>query len=654
MKKKTIVAMLLAFCLLVPLTASPALAVGPVSYFPDVTAEMADPAFWTALREEPGTLLATPEEIAALNAAALTADGANMHDLRNLPAVFDGVARNESLRRGAQADADYYLGWTYDGDGNKATEEYYAKMVDNCADPRATASMPVRYGVAVNRALLVCFPSDEPIYDDPTDPDFDYQAIAAIRVNEPLAVFTTSADGKYYQVFTSCCSGWVKAEDIALCADRTEWLAAWDIPAERRLVFYGSKMYTDYSFSAPETAGRLITMGTVLEMAEDQTPGALVINRLPVHNYVVYLPVRETDGSYRKQPALINAREAVSPDYLPLTEENLARVAFGALGDAYGWGGMLNNEDCTGLNRYIYACFGFDLPRNGNWQWVLPIVKRDMTDWPAEDKLALLDTLPMGTLLSFPGHQMMYLGRYDGKYYVLSTISNAMSPWEDGTRQRVRTTLVNTLDVTRANGNTWLQSLNKVYVLWAPLEEGQENPLPDAMWYQEGVSYCLQEGLMTAERGYFRPDDAATRAETAAALWQLAGKPEPAEAASFEDVPDGAAWETAVRWAREAGVVNGVSDSLFDPDGSVTREQTAALLYRYAAPEEAADEAVLTGYADAEQIADWARPAMAWAVQTGLIAGVDGTTLAPEAPVTRAQLAVILQRYATAGTAEAA
>ncbi len=160
--------------------------------------------------------------------------------------------------------------------------------------------MPVRWGIAVNRTDLITFPWDGQILDDPTDIDFDYQPIVGIRVNEPVAIYSPSADGKYLSVSTSCCRGWVRTEDIAICADREEWLSAWDIPAEKRLVFWGDKMYTDYSHSASLTAGRLITMGTVLERMDETDPDALVINRLPLHNYAVYLPIRNADGSYGK------------------------------------------------------------------------------------------------------------------------------------------------------------------------------------------------------------------------------------------------------------------------------------------------------------------------------------------------------------------
>ena len=658
MKRKALT-LFLALCLAVPLLLPAAQAAAPadsVAYLPGVTQEMTDPSYWSGLAAEPNALLASADEIARINASALVTSGSNMHDLKGLPETYNGRERNASLLRGAQADADYYLGWTYDSSGKKFTRDDFDKIVANCADSEALDSMPVRFGVAVNRTLLTCFPYDGQILDDPADLDFDYQGLVGIRVNEPVAAFTLSGDGKYYQVFTSCCSGWVREEDIAFCASREEWLSAWDIPAEKRLVFWGDKLYTDYSRSAPETAGRLITMGTVLERMEVEDPDALVINRLPVHNYAVYLPVRNEDGSYGKTPALLNAREKLSEDYLPLTGGNLTQVALASLGDAYGWGATLNNEDCTSLNRNIFSCFGLDLPRNGNWQWPLSMPKMDVEDMPAEEKEALLDKLPFGALLDFPGHQMMYLGKVDGEYFCMSTVSSMMSPYSGG-RQRSRTVQINDLNIKRGSGLTWLEAINHIHIPWTYLPEGEESPLfpaPARAWYQDGVDWCLEKGLMDPlDNGDFRPEETATRAQTAEALWRAAGRPEPDEASSgFIDVESGASFEKAVCWAREQGIIMGDDRNAFMPEGTLTREQLAVMFFRALVKEDQGGAMGLAGYEDSGDVSDWAYSAMGWAVRSGLVNGTGEGRLSPQGPVTRGTLATLLKRAAALPAAE--
>ena len=556
----------------------PALAAAvPVGYMPGVTEEMASPAFWSDLTGDPDALLAAAEDIARINAAAVAGEGTNRRDLKSLEETYDGIANNEALRQSAQSDVDYYLGWIWDQNGKKMTQEDFDPIIANCIDPNATEKMPVRWGIAVNRAELVTFPWDGQMLDDPVDFDFDYQPLVGIRVNEPVAIYSTSADGKYFQVFTSCCPGWVRVEDIAVCRDREEWLSAWDIPAEKRLVFWGDKMYTDYSKTAAKTACRLITMGTVLERMDETDPDTLVINRLPLHNYAVYLPIRNEDGSYGKTPALINARERVSEDYLPLTARNLAMVSLASLGDAYGWGAGLNNEDCTSLNHSVFCCFGLDLPRNGTWQWLMDFPKAEITHYTLEEKEALLDTLPMGTLLNFPGHQMMYLGKYAGSYYVVSAVSSIMSPWS-GKRQRTRDVQINTLDTKRANGKTWMQALNKVYVPWLYLNEGEEAALCELPSYHAGTAYCLEKGLMdTSPSGYFLPLRGATVAEAVQMMWRIAGKPEPdMTLEGFADVAGGSEHEKAALWAKQTGVYAGM-DGNFQAEASLTWDAVKAM-----------------------------------------------------------------------------
>ena len=115
---------------------------------------------------------------------------------------------------------------------------------------------------------------------------------------------------------------------------------------------------------------------------------------------------------------------------------------------------------------------------------------------------------------------------------------------------------------------------------------------------------------------------------------------------SFPDVAEGAWYTEAVRLAASQGIVSGYSSGAFGPDDSVTREQLAAILFRYAQSKGAAatQEAHLSGFADSGQISGWARPAMNWAVSQGLISGT-GTGLNPQGSASRAELAMILMRF---------
>ena len=169
-------------------------------------------------------------------------------------------------------------------------------------------------------------------------------------------------------------------------------------------------------------------------------------------------------------------------------------------------------------------------------------------------------------------------------------------------------------------------------------------------WYHEGVDYALTNSLMNGVGGgRFEPDGQLTRAQLVTVLYRAAGEPDTGKQVNpFTDVADDTWYTKAVIWAANNGIVNGVAKNVFAPDASITREQIATMLYRYAGAE-AAKEDKLSAFPDAAKTSDWAKEALNWAVASGLINGVadaNGTAnLEPQATATRAQIATILMRW---------
>ena len=652
MKKNYRITALLLSVLTVLTLALPA-AAAEVKYMPDVTGDMSQASYWADLYENAEEIILTPEEIKAFNEDTYIASGTMVMDLRTIKDTFDGKARNEAIKSSATADAQYYFGWTYGSNGKKAEWSYYEKMIRNGLDTKARTNMPIRYAVAVERTTLHVFPSHEPIWDDPADRDFNYQYLSAVQVNDPLVLYTTSRDGKFYLARSKDCSGWIPAEDVAVCRDKAEWESAWVIPEDKVLVVYGNKEYTDESYTAPETARRMLGQGTRLELVTDLQPDQLVNNRSPYHNYVIYLPVRDEDGKYEKKMALLPETAKVSVGYLPLTMENIAMVALQNLGDAYGWGGMMDVEDCSGLIRTIYACFGLEIGRNGNWQWNMNMEKIDMANMSIEEKLMIIDELPLGAALCFSGHEMMYLGKENGKYYVISTVSSIMSP-ETGNRLRTRDVMINTLDVKRANGQNWLQALNMAFMPCYAKLEGKTYDFPEVQWYRDGVGYALKNSLIANyATGFFGPNDMASRGVAVNALWQLDGKRKAETESKFADVPADSKYFDAVHWAEAAGISGGYTDGYFGIEDPLTREQMVTILWRYAKYKgydiSVGEETNILSYDDAFIIPEYAIPAMQWACGAGVLTGETtargGMALKPHSSTTRAQLAVALMRF---------
>ena len=645
-KSKTICSLSLALVLSVSLV-QPAMA--NIKYMPDVTPEMSQASFWADYHEGYRDVILTQEEIQAFNQDTFLADGTMVMDLKTAAETYNGISKNKALQSSSASDAQYYLSWTYDQDGNKTDWAYFQEMIDNTQDPDAKEVMPPRYGIAVNRTTVQVFPSDRFLLDDPNDKDSDNMALSAVPVNEPLLIYGTSADGKYYQARIASCSGWVPAEDVALCESREEWLSAWDLPSEDLLVVYGNKVYTDKSYETPATSRRMLTTGTALELVTDLAPDQMIGNRSPYHNYVVYLPVRKEDGSYSKEMALIPETAKVNLGYLPLTMENIAHVAFQSLGDAYGWGGMLDVEDCSGMVRTIYSCFGLEVARNGNWQWNMNMEKIDMTTMSLEEKCLILDEMPLGSALCFPGHEMIYLGKVYDKYYVISAVGTIMSP-DTGKRLNTRDVMINTLDVKRANGKTWMEALNKAFMPCYAKLDGKTYDFPKTQWYHEGVAYCLNKGLLTnKEDGTFGLSDTTTRAMVAEALWAAEGKPKTVTRYFYQDVGEAPPSREAIFWATETGVMSGYGGNTFGANDAVTREQLAAILWRYAQYKgddvSVGEDTNILSYADAFVISEYAIPAMQWACGAGIINGSDDGTLNPKGTAQKVHTAQMLMNF---------
>ena len=176
----------------------------------------------------------------------------------------------------------------------------------------------------------------------------------------------------------------------------------------------------------------------------------------------------------------------------------------------------------------------------------------------------------------------------------------------------------------------------------------QFNDLNKTQWYAEGIRFCLDNGLMNGMgEGKFEPNGTTTRAQLVAMLYRYVGSPKVENAPQFSDVAAGKWYTDAIGWAAANKVVNGVGDGKFDPNGTLTREQIAAILYRYVQQQGkgfVGSWMFLLNYPDADKVSGYADEAMHWMVMNQLINGVDGKLL-PQGNATRAQVAVILMRF---------
>ena len=223
--------------------------------------------------------------------------------------------------------------------------------------------------------------------------------------------------------------------------------------------------------------------------------------------------------------------------------------------------------------------------------------------------------------------------------------------------------VLDTLTVTNASGKeveltkvndtryTFVMPSSKVTVKATFVaEEPSGMPFTDVAsgaWYYDAVSFVYKRGLMSGTGdNLFSPNVTTSRGMIVTILYRLDGSPS-ASSAGFTDVTSGQWYTDAVNWAAANDIVAGYGNGLFGPNDTVTREQMAVILYRYAQYKgyDTSASNSLNGYTDVGGVSSWALTAMQWANAEGLINGTSSTTLSPTSGATRAEVAQILMRF---------
>ena len=177
------------------------------------------------------------------------------------------------------------------------------------------------------------------------------------------------------------------------------------------------------------------------------------------------------------------------------------------------------------------------------------------------------------------------------------------------------------------------------------------NDVPEGYWAYDAIQYVYGEGLMAGTSGSaFSPEGTTTRGQIVTILWRMVGSPVVNYLMDFDDVDPAAYYGEAIRWATSEGIAGGYGGGVFGPDDPITREQLAVMLHRYAQHEgcdvSIGEDTNILSYADAFTVSGYAVSALQWACGAGIISGTgDGSTLTPQGEATRAQAAVMLERF---------
>lgn len=221
-------------------------------------------------------------------------------------------------------------------------------------------------------------------------------------------------------------------------------------------------------------------------------------------------------------------------------------------------------------------------------------------------------------------------------------------------------------DLTKEIDEVYLTQDTTVYAKWEKIEEEvPEEPeeveeteetetisfkdVKENDWFYEAVSYAVENGLMSGmSEDIFAPNTPLTREMLAVVLYNVEGQPESTEADTFTDVKGDMWYTDAILWANENGIVAGYDNGAYGVGDLITREQFATILYRYAqfkGYDTTQGGMAVREFSDYENISDYARPAMAWAVNAGIMGGMDDGTLMPQGKATRAEAATMLMNF---------
>ena len=303
------------------------------------------------------------------------------------------------------------------------------------------------------------------------------------------------------------------------------------------------------------------------------------------------------------------------------------------------WTFTVTAEDGTTAKTYTVTVSFAAAPKSNNAD-VASVKVANVTATAGENNSYTV-TVPYGTNVTsssfaiVPNHSGATVGALTRSGNVWSFTVTA----EDGTTAKTYTVTVSTaslpIPVKPATDNT------------KPASRLPFTDVSTSDWFYDDVKFVYENGLFSGtDSRSFSPSASMTRAMLVTVLYRLEGEPAVAGRSSFADVKSGAYYEKAVIWAAANGIVTGTSSTSFSPDAKVTREQLAAILYRYAQYKKLDTSASekLNSFSDAGEMSGYANAALGWAVAERLVNGASGK-LMPKGYATRAQVAAIFHRF---------
>lgn len=412
-------------------------------FLTSTTAEQLKPDFWINLIPNPDRVYKTPDQLAYFN-QEIHDMIAERVDVFSVPEKRAGKPIADEIK--ALHDSQRSRG-LWGEDDKKISRDFF----DNVMEPRLNLKnvpgrIDVLWGAATKPTSIRAIPTNTLMLEKRGDVEFDQLQFTLIKPWTPVAIFHRSRGGDWAFVQTPYSRGWLRLEDIAVFDSKAD--LEQKVNQKSFLVATGKEVnvYRDAAFSSLRQE---VSMGTKIPLL-DVTDNA----------FVVLMPARGENGKVILQKAYLKKTADVSRGFLPLTQRNVLKQAFKLLGARYGWGGMYQGRDCSGFIHDVFLSLGVDMPRNSKEQAFVGTQMGNFTPFlePSKKVEALQATSPGMSLIRMPLHIMLYIGQYNGHFYVLH------STWAERTgmdadkdeKRRINQVVVSDLTL---NGNSYLGSL---------------------------------------------------------------------------------------------------------------------------------------------------------------------------------------------------
>ncbi|MGI6680250.1 MAG: NlpC/P60 family protein [Bdellovibrionota bacterium] len=293
-----------------------------------------------------------------------------------------------------------------------------------------------KFAAVIHKSNLRRYPSNEPKFEDKDDTHFDKHQYKELKLGEPVILLRTL--GSWALISTYNVQGWVEIKNIAFFESYLQFLKYLD---EENFVVVSEPLI--------KVKEEVLDMGVKLALIKEEKDFV-----------VVKFPKKSDKGDliYKKVKL---PKSQIHIGYLAYTKRNLIRQAFKYLGTPYGWGGLYNGVDCSGFVLNVYSVFGFKFPRNSFQQQNL---NNSAIIISSRAKLnEVFDNKKAGSLVFFPGHIMIYLGKRGGKHYIIHAVASVFDKRKN--KENVMRVVVTDTNIIRKTGRPYKDEIASLTVV---------------------------------------------------------------------------------------------------------------------------------------------------------------------------------------------